>query len=286
MRHITVTQASPGLRVTLPLALLERQSAQPLPVSHDADRIWRAWRTRPLEARATILSFGRLPTRLYGADHGLAIYTALAVRADGAKEIAGLWAGDGSEAFWAELVSDLRRRGLSSVSLAAPAPSPGLCRALAVHFPDAIVAPSPLRILKAPLELAAREDRAALTAVLEEICAGDCGLPALKTLAAREQARHPALAEDILRWAEAFAPFFALPVSLRRMISSLEPAPSLSAKLRRRNLCPPSRFASADAALRVLSEVIAAATQDWRIAPGPWQDAQADFAALYSSVAA
>jgi putative transposase len=94
-----------------------------------------AWQARPLEATYPLVFFDALRVKI--RDEGLvrnkAVHIALSVRADGTKEILGLWLEQNEGAkFWLRVMNELKNRGVEDVLVAVVDGLKG--------FPDAITA--------------------------------------------------------------------------------------------------------------------------------------------------
>src|SRR5437762_13423165 len=80
-----------------------------------------AWQARPLEATYPLIFFDALRVKI--RDEGLvrnkAVHIALGVRADGTKEILGLWLEQNEGAkFWLRVMNELKNRGVEDVLIA------------------------------------------------------------------------------------------------------------------------------------------------------------------------
>jgi putative transposase len=96
------------------------------------------WQQRPLDAVYPLVFFDaiRVKIRDGGMVRNKAIHIALGVRADGAKEVLGLWLEHNEGAkFWLRVMNELRNRGVEDVLLAVVDGLKG--------FPDAIIAVFP-----------------------------------------------------------------------------------------------------------------------------------------------
>jgi putative transposase len=79
------------------------------------------WQNRPLEALYPLVFFDaiRVKIRDEGTVRNKAVYVALGVRPDGAKEILGLWIEQNEGAkFWLRVMNELRNRGVEDVLIA------------------------------------------------------------------------------------------------------------------------------------------------------------------------
>jgi len=80
-----------------------------------------AWQARPLEAVYPLIFFDalRVKIRAEGLVRNKAVHIALGVRADGTKEILGLWLEQNEGAkFWLRIMNELKNRGVEDVLIA------------------------------------------------------------------------------------------------------------------------------------------------------------------------
>ena len=85
------------------------------------------WQQRPLEAMYPIVYFDalRLKIRDEGTVRNKAVYLALGIRADGKKEVLGLWIEQTEGAkFWLKVFNELKNRGLADILIAVVEPPP------------------------------------------------------------------------------------------------------------------------------------------------------------------
>jgi putative transposase len=99
-----------------------------------------AWQARPLEATYPLVFFDALRVKI--RDEGLvrnkAVHIALGVRADGAKEILGLWLEQNEGAkFWLRVMNELRNRGVLDMLIAIVDGLKGFPEAINAVFPEA-----------------------------------------------------------------------------------------------------------------------------------------------------
>ena len=99
-----------------------------------------AWQMRPLEPVYPLVFFDALRVKI--RDESLvrnkAVHIALGVRADGAKEILGMWIEQNEGAkFWLRVMNELKNRGVEDVLLAVVDGLKGFPEAILAVFPDA-----------------------------------------------------------------------------------------------------------------------------------------------------
>jgi putative transposase len=122
------------------------------------------WQARPLEPVCPLVFFDALRVKV--RDEGLvrnkAVYIALGVRADGTKEILGLWLEQNEGAkFWLRVMNELKNRGVEDLLLAVVDGLKG--------FPEAIVQTCIVHLLRHSLDFVSWKDRKAVAAALKDI---------------------------------------------------------------------------------------------------------------------
>src|SRR3954465_15477091 len=100
------------------------------------------WQARPLEPVYPLIFFDALRVKI--RDEALvrnkAVYVALGVRADGTKEILGLWIEQTEGAkFWLRVMTELKNRGVDDVLIAVVDGLKGFPEAITAVFPEATV---------------------------------------------------------------------------------------------------------------------------------------------------
>ena len=127
LRDLYGIDASPDLISAVTDAVLEKVAA---------------WQARPLEPVYPLVFFDALRVKI--RDEGLvrnkAVHVALGVRADGTKEVLGLWLEQNEGAkFWLRVMNELRNRGVEDVLLAVVDGLKGFPEAILAVFPEAQV---------------------------------------------------------------------------------------------------------------------------------------------------
>src|SRR3954465_12595962 len=198
------------------------------------------WPDRPLEAVYPLVFFDalRVKVRDEGTVRNKAVYLALGVRADGRKEILGLWIEQTEGAkFWLRVMTELKNRGVEDVLIAVVDGLKGFPDAITAVFPQAQVQTCIVHLIRGSLDLVSYKDRKAVAAALKAIYRGkdaDAGAAALEHFAAGEWGlKYPAIAMSWRRHWAAVIPFFAFPLDVRRIIYTTNAIEALNAKLRR-----------------------------------------------------
>src|SRR3989440_10238650 len=131
-----------------------------------------AWQARPLEPVYPLVFFDALRVKI--RDEGLvrnkAVHIALGVRADGTKEILGLWLEQNEGAkFWLRVMNELRNRGVEDVLIAVVDGLKGFPEAITAVFPQAIVQTCIVHLIRHSLSFVSWQDRKRLMPALRAI---------------------------------------------------------------------------------------------------------------------
>ena len=245
------------------------------------------WQNRPLEALYPLVFLDalRVKVRDEGTVRNKAVYVALGVRADGTKEVLGLWIEQTEGAkFWLRVMTELRERGVEDILIAVVDGLKGFPDAIAAVFPRAQVQACIVHLIRNSLDLVSYKDRKAVAAALKEIYRArdaEAGRAALEAFADGPWGRkYPAIPASWRRhWAEVI-PFYAFPSEVRRIVYTTNSIEALHAKLRRA-VRARGHFPHDDAVLKLLFLVLNLAAKEWRMPAREWTAAKAQFAILF-----
>jgi putative transposase len=191
-----------------------------------------AWQQRPFDPAYPLVFFDaiRVKIRDEGMVRSEAIHIALGVRADGRKEVLGLWIEQNEGAkFWLRVMNELKNRSVDDIMLAVVDGLKG--------FPDAVVQTCIVHQLRNSMDFVSWKDRKPLATALKAIYKAVDAKAAEEALSAFEASerglRYPAIAQSWRRaWAEVI-PYFAFPNEVRRIIYTTNAIEALNSKLRR-----------------------------------------------------
>ena len=246
-----------------------------------------AWQARPLEPVYPLVFFDALRVKV--RDEGLvrnkAVHIALGVRADGTKEILGLWLEQNEGAkFWLRVMNELKNRGVEDVLIAVVDGLKGFPEAITAVFPEATVQTCIVHLLRQSLAFVAYKDRKAVAAALKDIYRAVDATAGEAALAAFEEGpwgrKYPAIGQSWRRaWGEV-VPFYAFPGDVRRLLYTTNAIEALNSKLRRA-VRARGHFPTDEAAMKLLFLVLNRAEKEWRMPPREWAMAKAQFAVLF-----
>ena len=246
-----------------------------------------AWQARPLEPVYPIVFFDALRVKI--RDEGLvrnkAVHIALGVRADGTKEILGLWLEQNEGAkFWLRVMNELRNRGVEDILIAVVDGLKGFPEAILSVFPDAQVQTCIVHLLRHSLDFVSYKDRKAVATTLKAIYRAADAMAGEDALAAFEASswgqKYPAIGQSWRRaWGEV-TPFYAFHPDVRRLIYTTNAIEALNAKLRRA-VRARGHFPTDEAATKLLFLVLNRSEKEWTMPAREWSIAKAQFAILF-----
>jgi putative transposase len=246
-----------------------------------------SWQNRPLEAVYPLVFFDALRVKIRDESvvRNKAVYVALGVRADGTKEILGLWIEQNEGAkFWLRVMNELKNRGVEDILLAVVDGLKGFPDAIRATFPEALVQTCVVHLLRHSLEFVSYKDRKAVAAALKDIYRAvddTAGGAALEAFAAGPWGqKYPAIGQSWRRAWQEVIPFYAFPAEVRRILYTTNAIEALNAKLRRA-VRARGHFPTDEAALKLLFLVLNRAEKEWTMPAREWTIAKAQFAILF-----
>jgi len=199
-----------------------------------------AWQARPLEPVYPLVFFDAIRVKI--RDEGLvsnkSIHVALGVRADGTKEVLGLWLEQNEGAkFWLRVMNEIKNRGVGDILIAVVDGLKGFPEAITAVFPDTTVQTCIVHLLRQSLAFVSYKDRKAVAAGLKTVYRATDAVSGEAALTAFEAGfwgqKYPAISQSWRRaWPEVI-PFYAFHPDVRRLIYTTNAIESLNSKLHR-----------------------------------------------------
>jgi transposase-like protein len=272
LRELYAIDVSPDLISTVTDAILDEVAA---------------WQQRPLDPAYPLVFFDaiRVKIRDEGMVRSKAIHIALGVRADGRKEVLGLWIEQNEGAkFWLRVMNELKNRGVDDIMLAVVDGLKGFPDTITAVFPEAVVQTCIVHLLRNSMDFVSWKDRKPLATALKSIYRAVDAKSAEEALTAFETSewgmRYPAIGQSWRRaWAEVI-PFFAFPEEVRRIIYTTNAIEALNSKLRRA-VRARGHFPSDEAATKLLYLILNRSEKEWKMPPREWTMAKAQFAVIF-----
>jgi putative transposase len=272
LAEMYATEVSPALISTVTDAVAEEVTA---------------WQSRPLEPMYPVVFFDalRVKVRDEATVRSKAVYLALAVRADGTRDILGLWIEQTEGAkFWLRVFSDLKTRGCQDILIAVTDGLKGMGEALEAVFPATTLQTCIVHLLRHSLDYANWKERKPLAAALRPIYTAASAEAAAAALDAFERGpwgiRFPMV---VAAWRRAWTrviPFFAFPPEIRRVLYTTNALESVNARLRK-ILKTRGHFPHDDAAIKLIWLALRHITASWVRAATHWKAAMIQFAIRY-----
>jgi transposase-like protein len=197
------------------------------------------WQNRPLDRVYPVVFLDAINVKIRdGKVANRPIYVALAVTAEGTRDILGLWAGDGGEGakFWFTVCTELKNRGVEDVLMAVCDGLTGLPDAINTVWPKTVVQTCVVHLLRNSFKYAGRQHWDQIAKALKPVYTAP-------TEAAAEQRflefaevwgeKYPAIVRLWTNaWAE-FVPFLAFDAEIRKVVCSTNAIESVNARIRR-----------------------------------------------------
>ncbi len=198
------------------------------------------WQNRPLDSVYPVIFLDAIQVKIRdGQVANRPIYVALAVTVEGARDILGLWAGDGGgegAKYWLQVLTELRNRGVADACMVVCDGLTGLPDAVAHVWPQALVQTCIVHLLRNSFRYAARQDWDKIAKALKPVYTAATEAAAMERwleFAETWGTKYPA----IIRlwenaWAE-FVPFLQFDPEIRKVVCSTNAIESVNARIRR-----------------------------------------------------
>ena len=247
-----------------------------------------AWQNRPLEGLYPIVVFDALRVKIRdaGTVRNKAVHLALGLRADGQKEVLGLWieANEGAR-FWLQVLTELRNRGVQDILIAVVDGLRGFPEAIQAVFPQTEVQTCIVHLVRHSLSFCGWQERKLVAAELRGIYRAATAEEARRLLeafaAGRWGQKYPTIVAAWRRAWEQVTPFFAYPLELRRVIYTTNAIESLHMQLRK-IIKNRGHFPSDEAAAKLIYLALRNITTRWKMPPVFWKAALNQFAIRYA----
>jgi transposase-like protein len=246
------------------------------------------WQGRPLEAMYPVVFFDALRVKIRedAVVRNKAVFLALGVRADGSRDILGLWIENTEGAkFWLKVFNDLKVRGCHDILIAVTDGLKGMSEALEAVYPQSTLQTCIVHLLRNSLSYAGYKDRQGLAHALKPIyqaVSAEAAEAALEAFAEGEWGqRFPTIAVAWQRVWEQVIPFFAFPPDVRRVIYTTNAIESVNARVRK-IIKTRGHFPTDEAATKLIWLALRNITAEWKRPMTYWKSAMNQFAILYT----
>jgi putative transposase len=238
----------------------------------------RTWQARPLEAFYPILYLDAIHLKIRTSGHvqNCAVYVALAINAEGKKELLGLWLGEAEGAkFWLSVLTELKNRGVEDILIAAVDGLKGFPDAIAAVFPATQVQLCIVHMVRNSLRYVSWKHHKALVRDLKTIyraATREAAEEALEAFCATWDPIAPLIGKHWrANWAN-LSTFFDYPPSIRRVIYTTNAIESIQAQLRKVTK-KHAAFPTHDSVRKVLYLALMRASERWTMPIREWPQA-------------
>jgi putative transposase len=250
-----------------------------------ADEV-KAWQNRPLDALYPIVYMDaiRVKARSNGHVVNKAVYLAIGINIDGAKEVLGMWTSDNEGAkFWLQVVTELKNRGVQDIFIPCVDGLKGFPEAIEAVFPDTQVQLCIVHMVRHSLKYVAHRQRKEVADDLRKIYHSPTAEQAEMELTAFElkwDKSHPIIGQSWRRnWAQ-LTPFFSYPADIRKVIYTTNAIESLNMSLRK-VIKNRSSFPNDEAMFKLLYLALKNIAKKWTRPIMNWKGAMNQFSILF-----
>ena len=233
-----------------------------------------AWQSRALDDTYVIVYLDAfiVKVRENGSVQNRAMYLAVGVKLDGTRDALGIWTSSKEgAAFWLEILSELRARGVRDILFICADGLSGLPEAIEASFPGSVFQTCIVHVIRSSTRLIANRDRKSVCDGLRKIYTAPnerAALEALDGFEASWKATYPSIAKSWReRWRE-ISPFLCYPLEIRKAIYTTNVIEGLNRQVRK-VIKTKASFPTIDSALKLVYLAIQNASQAWGT-PGHW----------------
>ena len=243
-----------------------------------------AWQNRPLETTYAIVYFDALRVKI--RDEGMvqnkAVYLAIGITCQGAKEVLGLWVEQTEGAkFWMRVMTELKNRGVADILIAVVDGLKGFPEAITAVFPKTVVQTCIVHLIRYSMQFASWKERKAIAKALRPIygaTSAEAAAAALDDFEAGTWGKKypPIVASWRRKWSEVI-PFFAFSPEVRKIIYTTNAIESLHSQVRK-TIRNKGHFPNDEAAIKLIYLSLRQIEAKWKRPPIQWHAAKAQLA--------
>ncbi len=238
----------------------------------------KVWQARPLEVLYPVVYLDciHVKVRDAGAVRAKAVYLALGINLDGAKELLGLWISQTEGAkFWLSVVTELKNRGVQDIFIACIDGLKGFPEAIEAVYPKTAVQLCIVHMVRHSLNYVGWNQRKTVAADLKQIYQSATAEEAETRLTEFEgkwDAAYPPISQPWRRNWPRLIPFFDYPPEIRKVIYTTNAIESLNMSLRKATKNRGS-FPTDDALTKLFYLAIRNISKKWTVPIRDWKAA-------------
>ncbi|WSL21441.1 IS256 family transposase [Streptomyces sp. NBC_01283] len=197
------------------------------------------WQSRPLDPVYPVVFVDAINVKIRdGHVANRPIYVALAVTAEGTRDILGIWAGDGGEGakHWLSVFTELKNRGVQDVLMLVCDGLKGLPDAVETVWPRTVVQTCIVHLLRNSFRYVARQDWDKVAKALKPVYTAPNEAAATERFLEFSDAWGTKCPAVVKLWSDAwaeFVPFLSFDVEIRKVICSTNAIESVNARIRK-----------------------------------------------------
>jgi len=244
------------------------------------------WQNRPLEEVYPIIYLDavRVKVRHNSTVINKAVYLAIGISWDGAKEVLGMWIAETEGAkFWLQVVTELKSRGVNDIFIACVDGLKGFPEAIEAVFPKAQVQLCIVHMVRNSLRFVSwkqRKEVAADLKIIYQAATVDQAEANLTAFAKKWDASHPTIAKSWRNNWERIIPMFSYPPEIRKAIYTTNAIESLNMSLRKVTKNRGS-FPNDEAMTKLLYLAMKNISKKWTLPIRDWKSAMNQFTILF-----
>ena len=244
------------------------------------------WQNRPLEEAYPIIYLDavRVKVRHNSTVINKAVYLAIGITWDGAKEVLGMWIAETEGAkFWLQVVTELKNRGVNDIFIACVDGLKGFPEAIEAVFPKAQVQLCIVHMVRNSLRFVSWKQRKEVATDLKLIYQAptlDQAETNLTAFAKKWDASHPTIAKSWRNNWERIIPMFSYPPEIRKAIYTTNAIESLNMSLRKVTKNRGS-FPNDEAMTKLLYLAMKNISKKWTLPIRDWKSAMNQFTILF-----
>jgi putative transposase len=245
-----------------------------------------AWQSRPLDALYPVLYLDALQVKVRDGAHvrNQAIYLAIGINPQGAKEVLGLWVAqtEGAESRL-QVVTELKSRGVSDIFIACVGGLKGFPGAIETVSPEAQVQLCVVHLVRHSLNYVGWKQRQEVAADLQTVyraaTRGEAGRR-LEEFAAEWGTQFPTISRSWRSNWERVTPPFAYPQEIGKAVYTTNAIESVNMSLRK-IIKHRGSFPTDEAAVKLLYLALQSITKKWTMPIKDWRAAPNRFAIIF-----
>jgi putative transposase len=244
------------------------------------------WQNRPLEEVYPIMYLDavRVKVRHNSTVINKAVYLAIGITWDGAKEVLGMWIAETEGAkFWLQVVTELKNRGVKDIFIACVDGLKGFPEAIEAVFPKAQVQLCIVHMVRNSLRFVSWKQRKEVAEDLKTIYQSptiDQAEANLNAFANKWDGSHPTIAKSWRNNWERIIPLFTYPPEIRKAIYTTNAIESLNMSLRKVTKNRGS-FPNDEAMTKLLYLAMKNISKKWTMPIRDWKAAMNHFTILF-----